>query len=1237
MKNKMILSLARHILLCLPLFGIIGTIITFVQVGDAQVSQGAIAGNIQDSTGALLPNAQVTITNTETGVTRKSTSNNAGSFHVPNLNIGDYKITASLQGFKTAEIEHIKVFVGTTTSVPVTLELGNVSETVTVQADSLAVNTEASEVAGVITAQQALDLPLNLNGSVVSGMRSPEAFVFLLPGTAGPGTANGQGGTWESKINGGQNYATEILLDGASMYRSENGSSFDETAPSVEAIAEFKVSISSVPAESGRTTGGIESFNTKGGTNQYHGKVYELFKNRVLNANNWGRNLYRSRATTDADRKQWGREPDEKNDYGLTLGGPVHLPKIYDGHDKTFFFFSWEQYRKNTGVTSNQTVPTVAERTGDFSARLTSTVKEAANPCDGTPVYAGQIFDPRTTKTLSNGTICRTAFPGNKINLSSFAIDSATQKIIDNISSYYPAPTNSSLTNNFVTTLSYPTIDTTYTFRIDQNISDRQRFFFTYSSRDNERKSVDPWLPNAAGEGRDQSFVTHYIRFGHDYTFSAALLNHLTLGYNRTNSGNYDTGVTSGKDWNSLLGISGASGKNFPYFYIAGYASLGGTVDGDAIDNGYRVNDTVTWIKGRHSLKFGVDYRYQVFTPITHSQESGRLDFNLLTTAADVNSNGVTGNGFASMLLGMPGYAALSAYASQPKWLASYYALFLQDSFKVIPSLTLNYGLRWDVDVPRREAHDNTSNLSLTAANPGADGLPGALVFAGKGTGRTGKTGERWADTWFKDFGPRVGFVWSPSSRNNTFSIAGGYGILYAALQYADYGGAMRQGFETDPTWVSSNGLNQVFPLATGFPSYTKPPVYNSALSNFGGYPSDAYISGSHGRPAMIQNYSLELQQQIVPDLIFSMAYVGSRGRHLRSTFDATNSISLDKFGMGSLLNKTVTSTEAKAAGVKVPFSAFPSTFTVGQALRPYPQFYAINTDCCLENRGSSDYNSMQLSLQRRSRNGMTLQVSYTWSKTMTNADSAVPYFSSSNGGGQIQNVFNTRAERFISNQDLTNNFVMGYTYELPFGKNKHFLSKGGITDVLAGGWQIGGIQRYMSGQPISFYGATGVPGYDGAIRYQRVPGQNLLSKWARSGKFNPALQPATWGGTDIYDATTNPDPYRYFNYGALTDPNTTDAVAKRGSYSFGNMARTTDEIRTNSYLSEDFSIIKRTRITERLSFRFEVDLIDAFNRHIFNRANSGGPNDLTNFGYLDPTAMVVGPRQGQVLAKFEF
>jgi hypothetical protein len=1208
----------------------------------AQLSQGSIAGHVKDPSGALIANVKITATSLETGTASAVTSTSVGTYYFTNLNIGEYKITALLKGFKSAEISHVNVLVGTTTSLPITMQLGDVSETVTVRADALTVNTESSEVAGVITTKQALDLPLDLNGSVVSAMRSPEAFVFLLPGTSGPGTANGQGGTWESKISGGQNYSTEVLLDGASMYRSENGSSFDETAPSVEAISEFKVTLSSYPAEVGRTTGGIESFSTKGGTNDWHGVMYDIFKNRDLDANNWGYNYYLDVYKDDAtEAHNYQRPADEKNDYGLALGGPVLIPKLYNGRNKAFFFFSWEQYRQSVGGTSTSTVPTAAERSGNFADQLTSTVREAQNPCDHTQaIYQGEIFDPTTTTTgvnSSNQTVtCRLPYANNAIPSADLVLSNSNQTIVNALNSYYPLPTISgSITNNYVDAWTYPILDTSMTVRGDYNINSKQRVYFTYNSRDNTRKSVNPWFANIAGQGRDQDFFTHYIRFGYDYTITPNILNHLTLAYDRTNSGNYDTGVESGKDWDSVLNIPGASGHNFPYIYAWGDTAMGGTVDGDAIDNGYRMNDTLTFVKGKHIFKAGVDYRYQIFNPQTLSEQSGSIGFDPITTAGDMNT-AWDANGYASMLLGLPGYAILDAYSSQPKWLSHYYGFFVQDSFKIRPSLTLNYGFRYDVDVPRHEAHGNTSNISLTTANSGAGGLLGALVFAGKGAGRNGNVNEQWADTWHKDFGPRVGFIWAP---RNTLSLSGGYGIIYGPLQYADYGGAMQEGFDSTPSWDGSSTLTSVFTLSNGFPSYTKPPAIDPTLANLssGAYPAMAYIAPSHGRPAMIQSWSAEIQQQIVPDLLFDIAYVGAHGAHLRSTFDATNSISINKFAYGNVLNTEIGSTAAQNAGLSVPYPSYPSTYTVGNALRPYPQYNGtINSDCCLENRGQSDYNALEAQLIRHYRNGLNLQASYTWSKTMTNADSSVPYFSGDNGGGNIQNVFDSKAERVLSNQDLTNVFVVSYLYELPFGKGKKYLAGNWLLDKGVGGWQIGGVQRYMSGQPISFYAATGIPGYDGSIHYQRVAGQNLLSSWARSGHYNPAQQAANLT-TDTYNATTNPNPYRYFNYAALTDPNATDTVASRGTYAFGDQPRTTDEIRTNKYLKEDFSIVKRTRLTEKINFRLEADLIDAFNRHAFNRAQSDGPNDLTDFGYVDPTGMIVGPRQIQFLAKFEF
>src|ERR1700683_3613698 len=474
------------------------------------LTQGASGRTVTDPTGALVAGAKLTAKGQATGSVYQAVSSSAGVYRFPNINIGSYDITVSAPGFKVTTLTGILVQVATTTAVDVKLTAGGVNETVTVQADAPTLQSETSDIGTVVGEKQILDLPLAL-GSTVQAMRSPEAFVYLIPGAVGPGSDSGNGGTFESKISGGQNYGTEVLLDGASMTRSENGSSFDETAPSVDALSEFKVITSTLPAEFGMTTGGIESFNTKGGTNKYHGEVYDIFRNEDLDANTWGDNFALSQGLPYSTY----RTPlDKQNDYGGTFGGPFRIPHLYNGRDKTFFFFSWEQYRQSVGGTQTSTIPTTAELGGDFSATLDTANVLGTNPCDGTPIYQGEVFDPATTKTVG-GVECRTAFMNEPGSTGNVIPSSRFSPVGQNIIAYFPAPQNSSLANNYTFPYSYPILDTTTTFLIAQNISSKSKAYFTYSSRNNVRLSTVPVWGNAAGEGRNQFFGTHEIRFGY--------------------------------------------------------------------------------------------------------------------------------------------------------------------------------------------------------------------------------------------------------------------------------------------------------------------------------------------------------------------------------------------------------------------------------------------------------------------------------------------------------------------------------------------------------------------------------------------------------------------------------------------------------------------------------------------------------------------------------------------------
>src|SRR6266852_573919 len=366
--------------------------------------RGAVAGTILDPSGGYVQGAAVTATGANTGAVYKTISTDTGAYRFADVQVGVYNLTVTAPGFKTSEQKGPVVQINTTSSLDITLQTGSINETLTVLADAPALQTETSDIGTVVDKRQIQDWPLALNSTGQRHLRSAESFVFLTPGTAGPGTNSDSpsSGIFESKLSGGQNFSTEVILDGASIVHAELGSTFDENAPSVEALNEFKVTTSTIPAEFGRTTGGVESFTTKSGANAFHGTAFDILRNDKLDANSW---------TNDLNGAPKPR--DHQNDFGGSLGGPVWIPKLYKGRDKTFFFFSWEQYRNNQGFSSVTTLPTDAERTGDFSALLGAPTG-ATNPCDGSPVLTGQIFDPSTTQTVG-GVQCRTAFAGNKI------------------------------------------------------------------------------------------------------------------------------------------------------------------------------------------------------------------------------------------------------------------------------------------------------------------------------------------------------------------------------------------------------------------------------------------------------------------------------------------------------------------------------------------------------------------------------------------------------------------------------------------------------------------------------------------------------------------------------------------------------------------------------------------------------------------------------------------------------
>jgi len=1214
--------------------------------GFSQSDRGAIAGTVLDSTGGAVTGATVTATDTATNTVYTATTGPTGGYHLFDLRVSAYKVSVAAQGFKTEEKTGVVVQVNTTAAVDFSLQPGAVTETLTVVADVPALQTETSDIGTVVGSKQIEDLPFSINSTGQSFLRSPETFVFLTPGTAGPGTNSdhSSSGIFESKLSGGQNFSTEVILDGASTTRADSGSAFDQTAPSVEALSEFKVSTSTVPAEFGRTSGGIESFTTKAGTNSFHGTAFELYRNDKLDANSW-----------DNDFNHQPKPRDHQHNFGGSLGGPVRIPKLYNGHDKTFFFFSWEQYRNNQGTSQLSTVPTDKERSGDFSELLGADTG-VINPCDGSHIFLGQIFDPTTTKTVTVGgqpVQCRSAFPGNKItNLSTVA---------RNILNFVPHANNPSgsggcqpvICNNYLLNSNKPIRDTTMTFRIDQNWGLKNKFFFSYSSRDQGVLNGNPLLSGPLDPNFHNSNFTHYLRFGWDYTLSTNLLNHLSIGFNRLSNLSRGQSVT-GVDWDKVLGIANASGPVFPPISFnttissplqsVGYQSLSAANDDSNIPNSLVVAESVSWIKGSHSLRFGFDWRSYQFSRKSQANQSPTYSFFGYQTAYTLNNN-QTGDPFASFMIGAPQEESLQVASVFPRWASNYYAGYVEDDYKIRKDLTLNLGLRYDIDTPRHEAHNAESVLSLTAPNAGnaaipiSPAIPGALIY---GAGASG------AQTFYKDVGPRVGFAYAPERLFNVLRqtvLRGGYSIYYAALTYSDFGGALTSGATATPDFATTDKFSSVQSPDLGFPSFT-PPSNNRDPALLNGQGSINFVDPTYGRPAMVQNWSLEVQHQLAPDLMLSVGYIGMHSTHLHSNLAQPDSIDPKFFPLGTQLTNTVTSAAGQATlaslGVSVPnwFVPLygPNNDTVGQLLLPFPQYQSISSSCCLENIGQSTYNALQAKVERRFRNGLNLLASYTFSKTLTDADSTFPVFTGFNSNVfGAQNPHNLKAEKSVSYQDIPHAFVLSYLYELPAGPGKKYLSHGPASKIL-GGWEVGAVHRYQKGSPLLFNTyAISAPFTGGNFRYSLIPGVPLLDPNHSSfNAFAPTgckADPNNAGnGTFIPVNPSN----NFFNCAAFLDSNDTNLVAKRG-YIFGNAPLMVSGIRGPSYINEDFSILKKTTLSESHSLIFKVDIPNGFNRHSFGALDGNVTSGTFGVPGGGGHAVLNPPRQIQLTLRYQF
>ena len=1080
----------------------------------AQTAQ--TTGRVTDPSGSVVPNARVIAENVETGVRAETLTNDQGYYAIISLRPGTYRMQVFMDGFRPMVRAGIVFKADDKDRIDFVMEVGSVSDSITVNSDISQLKTDSAEMSTSITGREYNRLPL----IQVGRMRSPANFVFLVPGVHGNLSLDGienVSATNQIQVNGGLKQNTEVMLDGLAAATG----SFTEMSPPVDAVQEFKVQGSQMSAEYGRSGASLVNFTVKSGTNQLHGSALEYFRNEKLDARNW---LAASRAIT------------RQNEFGGTVGGPVQIPKIYNGKDRTFFFFSYSGSRKR-GLDNVERVRVPAPEffKGDFTSLLDS--RNVRIP----------IYDPQSTRA-SGGTFVRDPFAGNLIP--SNRLDPVAIKT----GPLFPQPNLTGAgTLNFQDWVGESKLDpNVFTAKVDHSFSPRQKVFVTSNWNRIPRLRNRVPLPDPVNDGFIQDITSRVLRLNHDFIISNSLFNNFSAGYNRFRNPNGTRSQDGG--WPQKLGLTGVPGTMFPVLsFTNGYATAGSSGFGDGVGNTFIYRDVLSWSRGSHFIKAGGEVRFDQSNDRSYSNTSGSYAFNALGTG--LPGNAATGDGFASFLLGQVQSASLN-YPAISGTRRGYRGFFLQDDFKMTSTFTLNLGFRFEYERAPYEAADRYSKVDLTAKNPGAGTIPGAVVFAGDGAGRLGS--RTLSSTDFSGLGPRVGFAWR--AMNKTV-VRGGYGIFYANSQL---GLASTVGFNVSASFATTNnGVTPAFVLRDGFPQAfsTKPSQDPTILNNQNG----TYVEPSSGSMPRTQNFSFGIQREISQNLLLEANYVGNRNtRQSDPQLVNINQVNPKYLSLGALLTQSVTSTGAVAAGISVPYPGF--TGSVAQALRQYPQFRTLTA--AATKAGSTDYHAMELRLKKRLSHGLSMDLSYTFSK---NTGYSSPSFigRAVTTDVLLQDHFNPTLEHAILPYDIPHAMMLHYAYDLPFLKNRRI-----------GGWSFSGIHRYQSGNPIPIFMTNSMPIFNRVQRPNIASGQQLATGLGIGG-FRPNVDSV-------------------LNRSAFSDP---------GPYAFGSAAPYYDNLRNFTVLTEDFSIVKTTRITEKVISELNAQFINAFNHHRFGEVDSNFRN----------------------------
>lgn len=1137
-------SFVRLLLLALAMF-------TISAISLAQTAQ--VTGRITDQAGAVIAGANITATNTGTGINRDAVSNEEGYFTLPLLNPGEYRIAVKKDGFKPVVQPSVTLQVNQVARLDYTLETGAVTETVNVTGSAAAVlETETSSLGKVVDQQSIQNLPLL--------GRNPYSLAGLVPGARPSSSVNDLPVDIISQssvsINGARGNQNEYLLDGAPNTAAVGNQPVAFVNP--DAVQEFKVETNNFSAQYGRAGGGIFNIVTRSGTNNYHGTLYDYLRNDKLNANSF----FGNRAGTQ-------RPPFRFNQFGGTIGGPIDFPEkvfgpmTYNGKNRSFFFGSYEGVRFSQGGTYIGTVPTLLQRAGDFS----QTKNAAGNVIP--------IYDPATTRANPNvaGQFLRDQFPGNVIPRNRF------NPVFTKMLEYIPLPNAAGNANtaagNYVVSTANLVKKDTFSIRLDHQLNEKHRMSGRFNYDDTPFTRPDFYKNIASPTFGQQLFLRR--NFGLDYTgtFSPSLVGNVLFSFTRLE--NNRRPFSDGFDI-TTLGFP-ASFKaavfpvSFPTIVMNGFGGsfsipnsgttslIGGNDLIQFGDNTGSLSGFLTKTFARHTVKFGGEYRllrpnfWQFADTATNFTFTPGFTQGPNPTAAAAAS---TGSPFASFMLGVPasgGTTIAAALAAQVK----YYGGFVQDDWKVTNNFTLNLGLRYEFEGPRTERYNQLTNFDFNATPPltaAGLNLKGALSFVGV----NGNAREHWNPDR-NNFAPRVGFAWNVAPKT---VVRGGGGLFYAAM--TGTGGASAAigvtGFEATSAMVTSlNGVTPVNFLDNPYPTGLVLPT-GSKLGAATQLGQNIRFVDRNLRTSYSAQWNLNVQRELPGGLLAEVGYAGNRGLKLQENREL-NQLPDSALALGDALRTQVANpfrgqiTTGALAG---------ATVAQAQLLRPYPHFQSV---LALSSAwASSSYHAMIASMQRRFSNGLSLNASYTFSKLIDMATGSFSGEVLSTGG--FQNWNNLKADRSLSALDAPHRFVINGLYALPFGAGRKFNPKG-IGGGIVNGWEVSAIYTYQSGGALLFSSATNTNFSQGGGQRPNLVGNPVIADSERSLT-------------------------RWFNTAAFTAP-----VA----YAFGTAPRSLGNIRSDALSNIDFSVVKNTKLRESVSLQFRSEFFNLTNTARFLPPNT--------------------------------